>query len=141
MPQNGHLIPFWKVIMSKTSAEHAGQSDKNGKKRIISRLEILPPGTICTESYLLIDTFNNEDEAISLKKYLTTKFVRFLLGSILITQNIVRNKFRFVPMQDFTEKSDIDWSKNVDDIDRQLYAKYDLTDEEISFIESKIRPM
>ena len=127
--------------MSKTSAEHAGQSDKNGKKRIISRLEILPPGTICTESYLLIDTFNNEDEAISLKKYLTTKFVRFLLGSILITQNIVRNKFRFVPMQDFTEKSDIDWSKNVDDIDRQLYAKYDLTDEEISFIESKIRPM
>lgn len=44
-------------------------------------------------------------------------------------------------MQDFTEKSDIDWSKNVDDIDRQLYAKYDLTDEEISFIESKIRPM
>ncbi len=141
VPQNGHLIPFWKVIMSKTSAEHAGQSDKNGKKRIISRLEILPPGTICTESYLLIDTFNNEDEAISLKKYLTTKFVRFLLGSILITQNIVRNKFRFVPMQDFTKKSDIDWSKNVDDIDRQLYAKYDLTDEEISFIESKIRPM
>jgi hypothetical protein len=76
-----------------------------------------------------------------MKNYVRTQFVRFLLASILLTQNIVRDKFRFVPLQDFTEKSDIDWSNDVADIDRQLYAKYGLTDEEITFIESMIKPM
>ena len=60
---------------------------------------------------------------------------------MLITQNIVRDKFRFVPIQDFTESSDIDWSKSVAQIDSQLYAKYGLTDEEIAFIDSMIKPM
>lgn len=127
--------------MSKASAEHAGQTDKEGRKRIISRLEILPPGTICTESYLLLDAFNTEAEAHNLKLYMQTQLTRFLIGAILITQNIVRDKFRFVPLQDFTDKSDIDWSQSVADIDRQLYRKYDLTDDEIAFIESMIKPM
>lgn len=70
-----------------------------------------------------------------------TQFVRFLIGAILLTQNIVRDKFRFVPLQDFTEGSDIDWSKDVTEIDAQLYAKYGLTDEEIAFVESMIKPM
>ena len=55
--------------------------------------------------------------------------------------NISRNNFRFVPLQDFTEGSDIDWSKSIEEIDKQLYAKYNLTEEEISFIESMIKPM
>ena len=141
VPQNANLIPTWKVIMSKASAEHAGQTDKEGRKRIISRLEILPPGTICTESYLLLDAFNTEAEAHNLKLYMQTQLTRFLIGAILITQNIVRDKFRFVPLQDFTDKSDIDWSQSVADIDRQLYRKYNLTDDEIAFIESMIKPM
>ena len=70
-----------------------------------------------------------------------TQFVRFLIGAILLTQNIVRDKFRFVPQQDFTANSDIDWSKSVGEIDAQLYAKYNLSDEEIAFIESMIKPM
>lgn len=127
--------------MSKASAEHAGQTDKEGRKRLVSRLEVLPPGTICTESYLLLDVFDNRDEAENLKKYIKTQFVRFLLGSILITQNIVRDKFRFVPLQDFTENSDIDWSKSIEEIDRQLYKKYELDQPEIDFIEKMIKPM
>ena len=127
--------------MSKASAEHAGQTDKEGRKRLVSRLEVLPPGTICTESYLLLDVFDNRDEAENLKKYIKTQFVRFLLGSILITQNIVRDKFRFVPLQDFTDNSDIDWSKSIEDIDRQLYKKYELDQPEIDFIEKMIKPM
>jgi hypothetical protein len=141
VPQNIELASKWKVIMSKASAEHAGQTDKEGRKRIVSRLEVLPPGTICTESYLLLDTFDNEEYAVNMKNYVRTQFVRFLLASILLTQNIVRDKFRFVPIQDFTEQSDIDWSKSIADIDRQLYAKYGLTDEEITFIESMIKPL
>lgn len=141
VPQNIELAPKWKVIMSKASAEHAGQTDKEGRKRIVSRLEVLEPGTICTESYLLLDVFDSQCEAENLKKYMRTQFVRFLLGSILLTQNIVRDKFRFVPIQDFTENSDIDWSKSVEEIDAQLYAKYHLSDDEIRFIESMIKPM
>lgn len=55
--------------------------------------------------------------------------------------NISRNNFRFVPLQDFTDKSDIDWEKSVSEIDQQLYTKYGLSEDEISFIESMIRPM
>jgi ethanolamine utilization microcompartment shell protein EutS len=76
-----------------------------------------------------------------MKKYMQTQFVRFLLSSILITQNIAKDKFAFVPLQDFTPSSDIDWSQSVADIDRQLYKKYGLTDEETAFIERTIKPM
>lgn len=141
VPQNLALAPKWKVIMSKASAEHAGQTDKEGRKRIVSRLEVLEPGTICTESYLLLDIFDSEEDARNMHKYMRTQFVRFLIGAILLTQNIVRDKFRFVPQQDFTANSDIDWSKSVAEIDAQLYAKYNLSKDEISFIESMIKPM
>ena len=123
VPQNKEIVDKWKVIMSKASAEHAGQTDANGRKRIVSRLEVLPPYTICTESYLLLDIFDNEEEAQNLKKYIRTCFTRFLLASILITQNIVRDKFKFVPIQNYKNNSDIDWSQSIPDIDRQLYTK------------------
>ncbi len=74
-------------------------------------------------------------------KYLLTRFSRFLLMQAVSSIKLSAEKFQFVPMQDFTEGSDIDWSKSVEDIDRQLYAKYQLTDEEIAFIESMIKPM
>ena len=141
VPQNKEIVDKWKVIMSKASAEHAGQTDANGRKRIVSRLEVLPPYTICTESYLLLDIFDNEDEAQNLKKYIRTCFTRFLLASILITQNIVRDKFIFVPSQNYKNNSDIDWSQSIPDIDRQLYTKYNLSDVEIAIIEKMIKPM
>ena len=141
VPQNKEIVDKWKVIMSKASAEHAGQTDANGRKRIVSRLEVLPPYTICTESYLLLDIFDNEEEAQNLKKYIRTCFTRFLLASILITQNIVRDKFKFVPIQNYKTNSDIDWNQSIPDIDRQLYTKYNLSDDEIAFIEKMIKPM
>ena len=141
VPQNRHLIPKWKVIMSKASAEHAGQTDINGRKRVVSRLEVLPPNTICTESYLLLDVFDNELEAENMKKYIRTQFVRFLLASILITQNIVRDKFKFVPLQDFSSNTPIDWTKSVGEIDEQLFAYYGLTEAEQTFIKSTIKEM
>ena len=141
VPQNKHLIPKWKVIMSKASAEHAGQTDVNGRKRVVSRLEVLPPNTICTESYLLLDVFDDELEAENMKKYIRTQFVRFLLASILITQNIVRDKFAFVPIQNYKGDSDIDWSASISAIDRQLYRKYGLSADEVAFIEKMIKPM
>ena len=106
-----------------------------------STTEILPPNTICTETYLLVSAFENEKEAQNLYKYLSTKFVRFLIGQSAIGQHITRASFRFVPMQNFTPSSDIDWSKSIPEIDAQLYKKYGLSDEEIEFIESMIKAM
>ena len=76
-----------------------------------------------------------------MKKYIATKFQRFLLLQALTSIHITKDSFIFVPLQDFTVNSDIDWSKSIADIDRQLYAKYGLSDEEIAFIEKMIKPM
>ena len=76
-----------------------------------------------------------------MKKYIATKFQRFLLLQALTSIHITKDSFIFVPLQDFTVNSDIDWSKSIADIDRQLYAKYGLSEEEIAFIEKMIKPM
>lgn len=96
--------------------------------------------SVCTQSYLYAP-FPNINEATCFVKYLSTKFFRILVSSIKITQHAQNRVYRFVPLQDFTENSDIDWSKSVEDIDRQLYKKYDLSAEEIAFIERMIKPM
>ena len=64
-----------------------------------------------------------------------------LVGILKVTQDNKRGVWEHVPLQDFTANSDIDWSKSIPEIDQQLYAKYNLTEEEISFIESMIKPM
>lgn len=101
------------------------------------------PNTICTESYLAIgvDLGLNEISSHNLIKFLTTKFARFLHSVGKASQDATSKTFKFVPVQDFTEKSDIDWSKSISEIDNQLYAKYCLTQDEIDFIESMIKPM
>ena len=72
---------------------------------------------------------------------MSSKFLRFCVGILKVSQNLYQNVYAFVPLQDFTSESDIDWSKSIEEIDAQLYAKYNLSDEEISFIESMIKPM
>ncbi len=74
-------------------------------------------------------------------KYLTTKFARFQHSLGKASQDATSKTFRFVPVQNFTSESDIDWSKSTQEIDKQLYDKYKLTQEEIDFIESMIKPM
>lgn len=125
------LINKWKVLISKASYDHGGQPDKEGKRRIFSRVEAHPPGTICTESYLVVGPYDSQEEAKNMVFYLKTKFCRFLISTILFTQNISRDRFRYVPNLPMTEF----WT------DEKLYEKYGLTVEEIEFIESTVRPM
>src|SRR5690606_1903307 len=101
------------------------------------------PNTICTESYLVIgvDLELNQSSATNLCKYLTTKFARFQHSLGKASQDATSKTFRFVPTQNFTNNSDIDWSKSTVEIDKQLYEKYKLTKEEIEFIERMIKPM
>lgn len=108
--------------------------------KILGDPEYAAPNSICTQSYLYAP-FNSEDEAKNFIQYLRTKFLRILVSAIKITQHATSRVYRYVPMQDFTAGSDIDWSKSVEEIDAQLYAKYGLTEEEIAFIEAMIKPM
>ena len=124
-------IDKWKVIMSYLTADHAGRADSEGKRKIFSSLEMLPPKHICTETYIVVGVFNSRKEAINLLGYLKTLFVRFLVAQIATTQHISKNSFTFVPMQEFSKS----WT------DEELYKKYKLTKEEIAFVESLIRPM
>ena len=94
-----------------------------------------------TDTFLSIGKFTCAEEAGACLKYVRSKFARCLLGTLKATQHNPKNTWANVPLQDFTSESDIDWNKSVEDIDAQLYAKYGLTDEEIAFIESMIKPM
>ena len=128
------MISQWKVIISCLTAEHAGQTAKDGRKKILSSLDVLLPNEICTETYMVVDSFSTYEEAKHLSSYLRTCFVRFLIAQLAATQHLSKDKFSLVPLQDFTSHSDIDWSHPVEDIDRQLYAKYALTQDEVAFI-------
>lgn len=101
------------------------------------------PNTICTESYIVagVDLGLNKMSAKNLCKYFSTKFARFQHSVGKASHDATSKTFKFVPTQNFTKKSDIDWSKSTEEIDRQLYAKYKLTKEEIEFIDSMIKSM
>lgn len=116
----------------------AGGSGNDGN--VIGRPEYASKNSVCSQSYLYVP-FETEQEALNFMKYLKTRFLRVLVSAIKISQSAPSKVYRFVPMQDFTPNSDIDWSKSVSEIDRQLYAKYNLSEDEIAFIEEKIKPM
>ena len=135
------MIPQWKITISCLTAEHAGQTDKEGRKKILSSLDMLEPNEICTETYLVVDAFDSKEQAEHLLSYLRTRFVRFLISQLASTQHLSKEKFAYVPLQDFTSSSDIDWSASISAIDRQLYRKYGLSADEVAFIEKMIKPM
>lgn len=94
-----------------------------------------------TQSFISIGKFDTEDVANNVLKYIKSKFARVMLGVLKITQDNPPAKWKYVPIQDFTNNSDIDWSKSIAEIDQQLYRKYGLSADEIQFIEEKVRSM
>ena len=129
--QNLDYADSYKVMISKVTCEHAGEPDKDGMMKVLSTTKVLNPREVCTDSYLILGKYDNLEEANNLCSFLRTRFVRFLLLQAVSSINLSKDKFCFVPTLDFTEE----WT------DKKLYAKYDLTEEEIAFIESMIRPM
>ena len=127
-------IDKWKVIIPE--AIGIGDMRVDLLKPIISE-----PGSINTETYIMNGPYSSEDEAKNVCSYITTKFFHFLLGLKKNTQHTTQSVYTFIPMQDFTSSSDIDWTKSSREIDLQLYKKYGLDEEEIAFIESMVRPM
>lgn len=128
--KNETLIDKYKIICSKVTAEHAGEADKNGQYRILSSLQLLNPQEICTESYVVLNSFDSECEALNFMEYLKTKFIRFLILQAATSINLTKDTFMFTPINDF-----------YDNIykDEELYERYELTNKQIDFIENQIK--
>lgn len=117
-----------------------GASGTGNDPYVLGKPICAPRNSVCSQSFLFVP-FNDNTEAENFLKYVKSKFFRILVSAVKISQSAPKRVYKFVPLQDFTENSDIDWSKSVEEIDQQLYKKYNLTDEEITFIESMIKPM
>lgn len=142
IPKGKELIDQYKVIIGRFVPSNGEMSVKPGDGyRVLTEPKVLKPMEINTETYIDTAVFHSQIEAENYCKYLHCKFSRYLLRQSVTSVNVTKECFVFVPLQDFTDKSDIDWSQSVADIDRQLYRKYNLTDDEIAFIESIIKPM
>jgi site-specific DNA-methyltransferase (adenine-specific) len=124
-------IDKWKVIIGKATSAGAATAGKDGLRKVIATLDILEPGAVCTFSYFIAAAFDEKYKAVNCRQYLGTKFVRFLLLQTLSSINISKERFRFVPTQDFSKS----WN------DEELYEKYELDKLEISLIESTIKPI
>lgn len=94
-----------------------------------------------TQTFISVGNFSTYEESVACLKYIKTKFARTMLGILKITQHNPKATWTFVPNQDFKPNSDIDWSQSIENIDQQLYKKYNLSQDEIDFIESKVRAM
>lgn len=124
IPQNPDWANEWKLYIPK--AIGSGDMKEDWIKPIVGE-----PNSICTETYIVIGPFKNRGTAENVLSYIQTKFFHFMMGLAKITQDATSKVYQFVPMQDFSKP----WT------DKELYAKYNLTQEEIDFIESMIRPM
>ena len=130
-------IDNWKVFLPYANNIGTELNDDNQNTFVVG------PQSICTETFLIAgaDLSLDEHSSQNLSNYLRTRFARFLLSLAKISQHGTSKTYRFVPVQDFTSTSDIDWNKSIPEIDAQLYTKYGLTQAEIDYIESKIKPM
>lgn len=125
-------VDCYKILVSKTSAEHAGEPGKDGRFRVIpSSIKVLGPSEVCTHSYFIVGSWDNKEAAENALSYMKTKFVRFLMLLCISGFGLSKLVFPFVPMQDFSKP----WT------DDELYEKYGLTADEIEFIDSMIKPM
>jgi site-specific DNA-methyltransferase (adenine-specific) len=123
------MIGKWKVFISRGYGE--GGETREYPRMIIGKPIVAPPQSACSETYLVIGSYDKQEEADNLSKYLKTKFLRFLVGLRKNTQDISKEKFSFVPIMPM----DKTWT------DKELFKYFNLNDEETTFIDTLIRPI
>lgn len=131
--KNSKYIDKWKVFVP-------GAGGSGNDPYVLGKPIVAPSNSVCSQSFLFA-AFDDDIQANNFKSYLLTKFFRALVSAIKISQSAPNRVYKFVPIQDFTNSSDIDWAKSIPAIDKQLYSKYGLTQDEIDFVENRIKPM
>lgn len=124
------IINKWKVITSYVGYDHAGNPGKDGRRRVFSKIDILPPGTVCTETYLVVGAYETRKKAKNLVAYMKTTFFRFLVAQFMYSHHLTKSAYNFVPILDMNEE----WT------DANLAKRYELALDEADFIKSKVRP-
>ena len=132
--ESGNTLNNYTLLVSKANGMgYFGET--------LSPAIIAGPGVGYIQTFIGIGSFETEGEVKNTEKYIKTKFARTMLGVLKITQDCPGPKWKYVPLQDFTSASDVDWSKSIPEIDQQLYKKYGLSKEEIEFIETHVKEM
>jgi site-specific DNA-methyltransferase (adenine-specific) len=124
--KNRHLISVWKLLLPKAYGER-GAIPAN----VLGPCIVAGPGSVCSQTYVVAGPFNSEAETVSCSAYLRTRFARFLISLRKITQDLPRATYSWLPQQKWDHK----WT------DSDLFKKYGITKDEVTFIESMIRPM
>ena len=130
-------LNYYKTLVPKSGTKSWSESQTD----MIGEPLLAEPNVGYTQTFIGFGAFDNKFDANNSLKYIKSKFARVMLGVLKVTQDNNQDTWKYVPLQNFTSNSDIDWSKSIAEIDQQLYTKYGLTAEEIAFIESKIKPM
>ena len=138
--KNTDILKAYKIFTSKGNGG-AGLLTDGKPVTILGKAFVAEPNMACTDSLIPFGCFKDLTQAINLQKYFCTKFLRFLVGVLKVSQNLYQNVYEFVPLQDFTNDSDINWKQSIEAIDNELYKKYHFSEEEIAYIESLIKPM
>lgn len=128
--------PLFKFSIVLPKANNSGEFGETLAQPVLTE-----PGTGSTETFISVGSFDTKEENENCLKYISSKFARAMLGVLKITQDLTPDKWKYVPLQDFSSNSDIDWSKSVHEIDLQLYRKYGLSEDEIDFIETHVKEM
>ena len=123
IPRNENCVNKYKLFIPK--AIGSGNISEDYIKPILGH-----PNSVCTETYIMVGPFQDEQECKNVMSYINTKFFHFLMGLKKVTQDATSKVYQFIPLQDFSKP----W------VDKELYEKYNLTKEEIQFIESMVRP-
>ena len=137
--QSHDNIDKYKVILPKSNG--SGAIGEVLSTPLIGEPLIGEPLIGYTQSFMSFGSFDEVSTAENVLKYIKTKFLRVMLGTLKITQDNNSDTWKNVPMQTFTPTSDIDWSKSISEIDQQLYKKYGLDEKEITFVEEKVKAM
>lgn len=132
--QSNEYLDSYNVVLSKVNG--SGQFGET-----LTMPLLLNEGEGATDTFISIGIFKTSAEAENMRKYIMTKFARAMLGVKKVTQDNPRHFWQYVPSQDFTNDSDIDWTQSVSEVDKQLYSKYELTAEEIQFLEDNVKSM
>lgn len=134
VPSRVELVPMYKVICGRILTKDS---------KVVNNIRLLGPNTVCTSSWGLLFASDKKEEAVNVVKYVKTKLFRYLLQILGEDGVIALSAYRFslIPLQNFTDGSDIDWSQSIENIDQQLYKKYSLTEAETAYIEKTIDPI
>ncbi len=136
------LLPSGKELIDKYKLCCGHILNKN--ENVITNILGVRPHQVTSQTWATIYFDDNQDVIENVAKYISTKLIRFMVRLMLQSDGqttCTEQCFRLVPNQDFTQSSDIDWTQSVEDIDRQLYIKYNISQNEIDYIENTIKPL